>query len=356
MSSDHLLGESDMAPTRIGIVGARSYTARELIGRLLRHRDVEIVLLTGRVEEDLSLDDVHPSLRGRCAVPIVAADEDHLATQCDLVFLCLPHGPAAELAKKIAPRGVKIVDLSADFRFTDLALYERAYGQSHAAPDLNAGAVYGLPELWRDRIRAAQVVGNPGCYPTSVLMALAPLVRQFPSAIPATGIVADCKSGVSGAGRTLTESSHFCEANEGLTPYKVATHRHGPEIDEQISLVGGSKRHVTFIPHLTPMDRGICATVHIPWVGAMPSLGEIHAAFTSFANGEPFLRVLPLGKTPGTKNVMNTNLVDIGLAADTEANMLIVMTAIDNLVKGASGQAIQCMNLMIGSDEAEALL
>jgi N-acetyl-gamma-glutamyl-phosphate reductase len=344
-----------LAKTRIGIVGARSYTARELLLRLINHPEAEITRLMARVEETADLAALHPALRARCEVPVQPIDEDALAAVCDVVFLCLPHGPAATCARRLAALGRRVIDFSADFRFRDRTLYERAYRQEHAAPELIGEAVYGLPELWREQIQSARLVGNPGCYPTAVLLALAPLARAFPEALPRVGIVADCVSGVSGAGRTLSERAHFSEANESLTPYAVASHRHGPEIDEQITAWAGMPRHVTFVPHLAPLDVGICATVHVPWQGEMPSLGVIHEACAAFCEAEPFLRLLPLGEMVSTKAVAHTNFVDIALAADPEARLLIVMAAIDNLVKGASGQAIQNMNLMIGCEETLGL-
>ncbi len=345
-----------MAKVRIGIVGARSYTARELLVRLVGHPAAEVVSLMARLDEPLDVGDVHPTLRDRCDLKVIPIDEARLAEECELVFLCMPHGPAAGFAQGLIEAGRRVVDFSADFRFADAAIYERAYGQAHAALALLPEAVYGLPELWRDEVRPARVVGNPGCYPTAVLLALAPLTRAFPDALPATGIVADCKSGVSGMGRALAERAHFGEANEGLAPYNVAIHRHSPEIDTQLAAWAGSPRHVTFAPHLVPMDRGICATVHIPWRGTMPPLETIHATFEEVCRREPFLRLMALGEMVNTKAVAHTNFVDLAVASDPEANLLIVMAVIDNLVKGASGQAVQNMNLMIGCEETAGLL
>lgn len=345
-----------MAKIRIGIAGARSYTARELIVRLAHHPDAEITCLMARVDAPTDLAALHPALRRVCTRPVTTLDAQALADAADLVFLCLPHGPAAELAAPLLAAGRRVVDLSADFRFARAEDYERVYRQPHPAPELLGEAVYGLPELWRERIRGARLVGNPGCYPTAVLLALAPLAKAFPAALPDAGIVADCKSGVSGAGRTLSERAHFAEANEALAPYGVASHRHGPELDEQLSAWGQRRRHVTFVPHLAPMDRGICATVHVPWVGPMPPLAEIHRACADLCAGEPFVRLLPLGEMVTTKAVAHTNFADLALAADGEAHLLIVMCVIDNLVKGASGQAIQNMNLMMGCPETAGLL
>ncbi|NUP91056.1 MAG: N-acetyl-gamma-glutamyl-phosphate reductase [Candidatus Sumerlaeia bacterium] len=345
-----------MAKVRVGIAGATSYTARELIGRLAGHSTAELTCLMARVDKPVPVASSHPGLRGRTEVPIVPLDGDRLASDCDLAFLCLPHGPAAEMTKGLVAAGRRVIDLSADFRFPHRALYEQTYRQPHPAPDLIERAVYGLPELWREKIRSASLIANPGCYPTAVLLALAPLLRAYPNDIPAAGVVADCKSGVSGAGRTLSERAHFVEANEALTPYGVASHRHGPEIDSQLRAWSGTPIHVTFIPHLVPMDRGLCATVCVPMRGDLPDFDEVQRVYAGFCAGEPFLRHLPAGEFPGTKPVAHTNFADISVTADPQANLLIVMSAIDNLVKGASGQALQCMNLMLGCDETEGLL
>ena len=246
-----------MAEIRIGIVGARSYTARELLVRLVDHPGARVTSLMARVEERVDLATMHPSLRGRLQIPVEPIDADHLSSVCELVFLCLPHGPAGEIAKRLVAAGTRVVDFSGDFRFEHRATYERAYRQTHPAPDLIGQAVYGLPELWRDQIRDASLVANPGCYSTAVILALAPFLRRFPDELPAAGVVADCKSGVSGAGRTAREHLQFCEANEGLSPYSVADHRHGPEIDAQLAAWGRRPIHVTLVPHLVPMERGV---------------------------------------------------------------------------------------------------
>jgi N-acetyl-gamma-glutamyl-phosphate reductase len=345
-----------MSKTRVGIVGARSYTARELLGCLIRHPAAEAVCLMARVEAPANLGAIHPPLRGRIDCPVIPIDLELLMRETDLVFLCLPHGPAAEMARPLIEAEKRVVDLSADFRFRRPELYAQAYGQAHPAPELLDEAVYGLPELWRDEIRGARIVGNPGCYPTSVLLALAPLVRAYPNEVPAAGVIANCASGISGAGRTLSERAQFCEANEGYQPYGLVTHRHAPEIDAQIAAFAGRPLHVTFAPHLAPMDRGICSTVHIPWHGDLPPLGEVRGAFERICEAEPLLRLMPEGEYVNTKAVAHTNLCDIAVTADPRANLLIVMTAIDNLLKGASGQAIQNMNLMIGCEETTALL
>jgi N-acetyl-gamma-glutamyl-phosphate reductase len=345
-----------MAEVRIGIVGARSYTARELLVRLVDHPGAQVTSLMARVEKRVDLATMHPSLRGRLQIPVEPIDVDHLSTVCELVFLCLPHGPAGEIAKPLVAAGTRVVDFSGDFRFEHRATYERAYRQPHPAPDLIGQAIYGLPELWRDQIRDASLVANPGCYSTAVILALAPFLRRFPDELPAAGVVADCKSGVSGAGRTAREHLQFCEANEGLSPYSVADHRHGPEIDAQLAAWGRRPIHVTFVPHLVPMERGICATIHVPWKSDLPQLQEAHGVLAEFCAEESFLRLLPLGEAVNTRSVAHTNCLDLAIAADPQANLLIVMSALDNLVKGASGQAIQCMNLMIGCEETAGLI
>jgi len=352
----YLAGERPLARTCIGIVGARSYTARELLSRLVVHPHVELTALTARVEKPIDVGSVHPALRGRLGVPIEAVSTEALAERCDLVFLCLPHGPAAEMAKPLVEAGVKVVDLSADFRFNRAAAYTQAYRQPHPCPELLEEAVYGLPEINREHIRKARIVGNPGCYPTSVILPLMPLLRGYGGELPAAGIIADCHSGVSGAGRTLREDLHFVEANEGMRPYGLPKHRHGAEIDTQLQAIGGAPIHVTFVPHLIPMERGIQSTIHVPMKSDLPPFDELRAAYQVWCDSEPFLRFLPDGVLPNTRDVAHQNFVDIALSADPQANSLILMSAEDNLVKGASGQAIQNMNLMIGCDETTALL
>jgi N-acetyl-gamma-glutamyl-phosphate reductase len=345
-----------MAKTRVGIVGASSYTARELLVRLIDHPAAEVACLMARVEKPVRVATMHGALRGRCDVPVEPISIERLTEMADVVFLCLPHGPAGELAKPLFEAGKRVVDLSADFRFSQRAMYERAYKQPHPAPELLAEAVYGLPELWREKIRGTRLVGNPGCYCTATILALAPLLREWPNELPAAGVVADCKSGVSGAGRTARDDMMFCEVNEGLKPYGLVTHRHSPEIDGQLTAWGERPIHVTFLPHLIPMERGICATVHVPFKSDLPPLDEVHAMLTRFAADEPFVRVLPQGETVNTSAVAHTNFVDLAVTADPQANLLVMMCAIDNLVKGASGQAIQNMNLMIGCEETAGLM
>jgi N-acetyl-gamma-glutamyl-phosphate reductase len=349
-------GESPVARTRIGIVGARSYTACELLNRLIAHPHAELTALMARVEEPIEVGGVHRGLRGRLDLPIEGISIEALTDRCDLVFLCLPHGPAAELARPLIAAGVKVVDLSADFRFSRAAVYTQTYKQPHPCPELLEEAVYGLPEVNRERIRGARIVGNPGCYPTSVILALVPLLRGYGGELPAAGIIADCHSGISGAGRTLREDLHFIEANEGMRPYGLPSHRHGAEIDTQLQAIGGAPIHVTFVPHLVPMDRGIQSTSHVPMKSDLPPFDELRAAYQTWCDSEPFLRLLPGGVLPNTRDVAHLNFVDIALSADPQANALIIMSAEDNLVKGASGQAIQNMNLMIGCDETTALL
>ncbi len=339
---------------RVGILGAKAYTARELAVILTRHPHAEITALQGRDKEPLAFEAFHGQFRGRGLPPIVPADLDALAANCDVVFLALPHMASIAYVPRLLEAGVRVIDLSADFRFRDPAVYEATYGIRHEAPALCAEAVYGLPELHRARIAGAKLVGNPGCYPTSVILALAPLVKN--GLVQPGTLIADCKSGVSGAGRGLSDTVHYCEANESMKAYKVASHRHAPEIEDQLSWLAGEPRLLTFVPHLTPMDRGICTTCYASLRDAGADEATIQKLYEDFYRGEPFVRVLPAGEFPNTKNVSFTNFCDVAVRVEKRLGRVIAMSAIDNLIKGASGQAVQCLNVACGWSETAGLL
>jgi len=339
---------------RVGIPGAKAYTARELVALLLRHPHVEITALQGRDPEPVEFDSIYPRFRGWALPAVRPADLATLAESCDAVFLTLPHMASAAYAPPLLERGAHVLDLSADFRFRDPAVYEATYGVKHEAPELCARAVYGLPELHRARLGRAPLVAVPGCYPTSVILALAPLVKA--GVIAPGSLIADTKSGVSGAGRAPSETTHFCEANESVKPYKGASHRHTPEIEEQLTaLAGGEPRAVTFVPHLMPMDRGIIATCYATLREPL-SEADVRRLYETFYFEEPFVRLLPPGRFPDTKHVAFTNFCDVAVKVEARSRRVIAMSAIDNLVKGASGQAIQCLNLVCGWPESTALL
>jgi N-acetyl-gamma-glutamyl-phosphate reductase len=271
----------------------------------------------------------------------------------DFAFVCLPHGEAAPTVKRLLDGGAKVVDLSADFRLRDAAEYSRAYGHPHAAPALLAEAVYGLTEAARDRVRAARLVANPGCYPTATLLALLPLARG--GFLGEFGAIVDAKSGVSGAGRGLKQGSLFCEVNEGFAAYNVGRHRHHPEMAQELAAAAGRPVRLTFAPHLAPLSRGMEATIYLaPQAGA--GLREAGALLREAYAAEPFVRVLPDGKLPGVRDVAGTNLCRIGVTDDPRGGRVVVVSVIDNLLKGAAGQAVQDFNLAFGHDEREGLL
>ncbi len=326
----------------VAIIGARAFTALELLKILLRHPNVRVAALQARVDEPMPIGDVFGSLRGAELPLITEVDVDALPDDIDAVFLCLPHTVGAEYAMKLADKNVRIFDLSADFRYRNHKTYEATYGVTHPSPEMNLRAVYGLPEFHRARIIDAKLVACPGCYPTSVTLSVGPLMKH--DMIVKNSIIADCKSGVSGAGRTPTEGTHFCTVNEGFTAYKVANHRHQTEIEEQLSRLAGIDQTITFVPHLVPMDRGILATVYSQLTEPIEE-SAIRKIYQQFYKNEPFIRVMPEGVFPNTKHVSNTNMADIAVRVDSKAQRLIVTTAIDNLVKGASGQAVQCFNV-----------
>jgi N-acetyl-gamma-glutamyl-phosphate reductase len=334
---------------RVAILGASGYSALELIRILLRHPEVEITALTTRKTESPSIGEVHPSLAGRLHLKLENLTADVISNRADCVFCCLPHGASASAVAELMPRGKKIIDLSADYRLKSAAVYAEWYGLEHADPGRLSEAVYGLPEIYRERIQRAQLVANPGCYPTSAILALAPLLRA--GAILPRGIIVDSKSGVSGAGRDPKAHLHFPECNESVSAYGVGTHRHMPEIDQVLSHVADSEIRVVFTPHLIPMDRGILSTCYAEPTGEFDDNSLLDVIKTFYAN-ERFIRATP--NLPTTKNVAGTNFCDITVR--TVRGRVVVISAIDNLVKGASGAAVQNFNLMHGINESTALL
>ncbi|MBN2231352.1 MAG: N-acetyl-gamma-glutamyl-phosphate reductase [Deltaproteobacteria bacterium] len=337
---------------RAAIVGASGYTGGELMRLLAGHPRMELTVVTARQAVGRPVVDLFPSLRDCCPLVFREYDPVELAAAADVVFTALPHKAAIEVVAGLAAAGLRVVDLSADFRFSDAAVYEAWY-QEHARPDLLDLAVYGLPELFRRRIVAADIVGNPGCYPTAALIGLAPLFRE---GLVAAGrpVFIDAKSGASGAGRTLAAGSLFCEIDEGLKPYKVGSHRHQPEIVEQLGRYAGVPAEVLFVPHLVPISRGIVSTMYVP-LRQDASTEDIAALYGRYYGAEPFVRPLPAGEMPNVLAVRGSNFCDIGFVSAAAGRTLVVATAIDNLVKGAAGQAIQNANLMFGLEETAGL-
>jgi N-acetyl-gamma-glutamyl-phosphate reductase len=334
---------------RVAILGASGYSALELIRILLRHPEVEITALTTRKTESPSIGEVHPSLSGMLHLKLENLTAAEIARRADCVFCCLPHGASATAVAELLPLGKKIIDLSADYRLKSAAVYAEWYGLEHADPGRLSQAVYGLPEIYRERIQRADLVANPGCYPTSAILALAPLLRA--GAILPRGIIVDSKSGVSGAGRDPKAHLHFPECNESVSAYGVGKHRHMPEIDQVLADVAGSEIRVVFTPHLIPMDRGILSTCYAEPTGEFDDKSLLDLVKNFYAN-ERFVRVS--SELPTTKQVSGTNFCDITVR--TVRGRVVVISAIDNLIKGASGAAVQNFNLMHGLKETTALL
>jgi len=329
----------------IGIVGATGYTGVELLRLLVAHPQAEIVAVTSRGDAGTPVAEMFPSLRGRLSLNFVEPDVDRLAA-CDVVFFATPHGVAHALAGPLLERGVRVIDLSADFRIRDAQLWERWYGQPHGAPQWLEQAVYGLPELHREKIRETRLLAVPGCYPTAVSLGLLPLLRA--GAIDPADIIADAKSGVSGAGRKAQIGSLYAEVGENFRAYASGGHRHHPEIRQTLEDAAGGPVGLVFQPHLVPMIRGIHAT---QYTRPLDARADFQGLFEDFYRDEPFVDVLPAGSHPETASVRGTNLCRIAVFRPVESGRLVVLSVIDNLVKGASGQAVQGMNLMCGFPE-----
>ena len=340
---------------KIAVVGATGYSGEELIRLLLRHPGVELACVTSRQFAGKALGDVYPKFRGRKYDTLAFSASDAAAVAgsgARTAFLALPHGLAAEFAAPLLDAGLRVVDLSADFRLKDEAVYKDFYGQDHPAPALLAKSVYGLPELYRKEISAAKLVASPGCYPTSIILPLAPLLRA--GLIDPKSIVVSSMSGVSGAGRKIDADYLFVECNESVRPYGVPKHRHLSEIEQELAFAAGGPVIISFTPHLIPVNRGILTTIYAsPAAGATPQ--KISEAMSQSYKNEPFIRLLGGELYPDIKNVAYTNFIDIAWRHDPRTGRLILMSAIDNLIKGASGQAVQSMNLMCGLPETSGL-
>ena len=323
------------------------YTGLVIIRLLVGHPEVEISSVTSRQHEGVPIDQVFPSLSGFCDLVCEPVDVVAIAEKSDLVFTALPHKSAMEVIPDFLAAGCKVVDLSADYRLKDQAVYEQWY-QAHSSPALLQEAVYGLPELFRDEIVSARLVANPGCYPTSVALGLAPLLKN--GLIDPATLIIDSKSGTSGAGRGVKQGSLYCEVNEGFKAYGVGSHRHTPEIEQTLSVLAGSPVQVNFTPHLLPVNRGILSTMYAA-LHEEKSTDELLTLYQQNYAEEPFVRVMPGGELPNVAIVKGTNFCDVGLVSDPRTGRVIVVSAIDNLVKGAAGQAVQNMNLICGFKE-----
>jgi N-acetyl-gamma-glutamyl-phosphate reductase len=341
---------------RVGILGAKGYTAGELMRLLAGHAQATTACLMARVDGPEPVEHYFPSLRGQVKVPIEPIDPAALADRCDAVFLAMPHTVAQEYAPALIAKGIKVVDLSADFRFESVELYEKTYKVKHLAPELNAKIPYGLPELWRESLRGAPGIANPGCHTITAILGLAPLMKHG-DILDLDRIAISSLTGISGGGRKPTDRFHFPECNESCQAYGVAGHRHRPEIEEQLGRLAGRALHLVFTPILVPMNRGIlsCSTVPLR-PGASLATAQALDWFRDIYRAEPFVRVLPEGEVPATAAVAMTNFCDIGVMVDHAAATLLVFSATDNLVKGASGQAMQNMNLLFGLPETMGIL
>lgn len=339
---------------KVAVVGATGYTGRELLKILSRHPHARPVYLTSESSAGIRIDEVYPELRKRVELTLFKL-EDVIGqlSGCDFIFSALPHGLSMEAVPRLLATGKKVVDLSGDFRLKDSGLYPEWYGYGHRVPDLLAGSVYGLPEYHREKIREADLVANPGCYPTSVLLPLLPLLKE--KIVDPADVIIDSKSGVSGAGRTPKLPFHFPECTENFKAYRVANHQHTPEIEQELSGMAGQKVTVTFTPHLVPMVRGILSTIYLKIRDGVDE-ATLREVYAEYYGNEPFVRLLGAPELPETKFVAGTNFCDISFRLDKRTGRLVVISAIDNLVKGAAGQAVQNMNIMQGFEETAGLL
>ncbi|HKK90375.1 MAG TPA: N-acetyl-gamma-glutamyl-phosphate reductase [Desulfobacteraceae bacterium] len=336
---------------RAGVCGATGYTGAEIVKLISNHPKAELAAVTSRSYSGETMGEVFPAMRNLVDLTCEEINIDKLKQRIDCVFLALPHKTSMAYAPLFAENNIKVIDLSADFRFTDAAAYEAAY-QEHSAKALLEKSVYGLSEIYRSQIAKADIVGNPGCYPTSFLLPVLPLVTE--KLIDNHGIISDSKSGVSGAGRSVSLATHYCETNESFKPYKINAHRHVPEMEEVLSIHAGSKTRITFVPHLLPATRGMLSTIYARACDGTTD-ESIRKTFTSCYGTNSFVRILPPGKFPDIAHVRGTNFCDIGFSLDRTTGQLILVSAIDNLLKGAAGQAVQNMNLMFGIDEKSGL-
>ncbi len=340
---------------KVGIVGGTGYTGAELLRLLSAHPNVELTAITSRGNAGIPVADLFPSLRGIVNMTVSSPEESTLQ-QCDVVFFATPHGIAMSHAKELLASHVKIIDLAADFRLKNTAEFEKWYGLPHACPDILEEAVYGLVEVNRDAIKKARVIGLPGCYPTSVQLGFAPLLSQGKQLVDETRLIADCKSGLSGAGRKAVIGSLFTESADNFHAYAVNGHRHLPEIIQGLKAITGNTREIglTFVPHLTPMIRGIHSTLYATLTPEACDM-DIQSLYENHYRHDPFVDVLPAGSHPETRSVRSSNYLRIAVHRPGNDNTLVILVVEDNLVKGAAGQGVQCMNLMFGLDETTGL-
>ncbi len=337
---------------KVGIIGASGYTGAELLRFLAGHSRAEVSYVTANTFQGTRVGALYPHLASYGEMTYGQFALDEAVHSADVFFVALPHSKSMEVVPALYDAGVKVIDLSADYRLDSQESYEKWYGSSHTSPDLLTAAVYGLPEFFREEIRTASLVAVPGCYPTAVMLALAPLLAG--GFISTQGLIADAKSGVSGAGRSLSLATHFSQCDESVGPYNVGVHRHTPEMHLYLSRIAGADVSLLFAPHLIPMNRGILATCYGGLLKSANAEGLLEA-YQDFYAASPFVVVLEPGEFPQTKHVQGSNFCHLGVTVDDSTHTAVAMSAIDNLVKGASGAAVQCMNLMTDCDEDDGL-
>lgn len=343
-----------MKKLKVGIIGATGYAGAELVRLLLSHPSAEITAVSSVSFEGQSLSDIYPNLKE--IAPFTLESTDEIIPRCDVVFASVPHGVSEEIALKCKAAGSVLIDLGADFRLQNEDDYKKWYGKEYKHPELHESSVYSIPELHRDSIKDASVIGNPGCYPTSIALGLMPAIKA--GIIETEQLIIDSKSGVTGAGRSLTQGTHYPDTNEAFAAYKAGCHRHAPEIEQTLTEIAGSDVKVTFVPHLLPVNRGIESTIYAKLTakGVGLTANEIHTIYTNTYETERFVRIEKLGEYANIKNVRMSNYCDISIHIDEHCGNLIISSVIDNMVKGAAGQAIQNMNIRFGLNEAEGLL
>lgn len=339
---------------KVGIVGGTGYTGVELLRLLAAHPQAELTAITSRKEDGMPVADMFPSLRGFVKLAFSAPEKARL-TDCDVVFFATPHGVAMAQTPELLEAGVKVIDLAADFRLQDTAVFEKWYGMPHSCPEILKEAVYGLAEVNREAIRKARVVGLAGCYPTSMQLGYAPLLAQGKALVNEAGLIADCKSGVSGAGRKAEVGTLLAEASDNFKAYGVKGHRHLPETRQGMEAISGRPVGLTFVPHLVPMIRGIHSTLYAT---ILPEARDVdfQKLYEDHYRNEPFIDVMPAGSHPETRSVRASNMLRIAVHRPDNGDQLVILVVEDNLVKGAAGQGVQCMNIMFGLDETTGLM
>lgn len=332
---------------KVAVLGATGYAGIELVRILSAHPDVKLEVLGSHSFDGQPISDVYQNFAHVLDMDCEELDIEKVA-QCDVAFTALPHGASKDVIPSLIEKGLKVIDLSGDFRYDDIKVYEKWYGQEHSSPELLEESVYGLCELYRDKVKSARLVGNPGCYTTCSILGAYPILKTGLG--ESKNIIVDAKSGVSGAGRGLSLGTHFCECTENTKAYKVATHRHTSEIEQELSKAAGEEIMISFTPHLIPQKRGILSTIYVNLTKPCTT-EELVNTYKEFYKDEYFVRVKDAGKLPETKHVAGSNFVDIGIVVDQRLNRAVIVSAIDNLFKGAAGQAVQNMNIMFGLDE-----